>query len=169
MEWLIRMNPHLSCPDCKVKSSKELLLTFPKDYLLSEGNVTKHLAFQGCTVKHKRTKLDEFDFAETTFRVKLRCGLRLVRVAEPLTGAVLAHQMHRPRHLQSPEGAQHRGGPQGSESRQLLGCDHHRGKDLADCHQKKTLQPLWTIILATPSPPFSTPASETRWYTSCGA
>ena len=58
---------------------------------------------------------------------------------------MLAHQMHRPRHLQSPEGAQHRGGPQGSESRQLLGCDHHRGKDLADCHQKKTLQPLWTI------------------------
>ena len=69
MEWLIRMNPHLSCPDCKVKSSKELLLTFPKDYLLSEGNVTKHLAFQGCTVKHKRTKLDEFDFAETTLGV----------------------------------------------------------------------------------------------------
>ena len=93
MEWLIRMNPHLSCPDCKVKSSKELLLTFPKDYLLSEGNVTNYLAYQGCTVKHKRTKLDEFNFAETTFRVKLRCGLRLVRVAEPLTGAALAHQM----------------------------------------------------------------------------
>ena len=87
------MNPDLSCLDCEVKSSKEPLLIFPEDYLLSEGNVTKRFAYQGCTVKHKRTKLDESNFAETNFRVKLWCGLWLVRVAEPLTGAVHAHQM----------------------------------------------------------------------------
>ena len=145
-ERMIRMNPCLFCPDSQVKSSKELLLTFSKDYLQGEGDVTKHLAYMGYTVKHKQTKLDEFDFAVTNFRVELRCGLRLARVAELLTGAVLAHQMRVPaisrtQKVHNTEVALKALNAGGFEVAAAI-----TAKDLVEGHQEKTLQLLWTII-----------------------
>merc|ERR1712227_246764 len=68
------------------KSSRELLLQFAKDYLAGEGDITKHLAYMDYVVFHKQTKLDEFDFAVTSIKTDLRCGVRLARVAELLAG-----------------------------------------------------------------------------------
>lgn len=93
---IIRMNPCLFCPDASLKSSKEMLLTFSKEFLQGEGDVTKHLAYLGYTVGHHQTKLEEFDYAVTNLRTDLRCGLRLAKVAELLTTEVLEAQMRVP-------------------------------------------------------------------------
>ena len=143
---MIRMNPCLFCPDSEFKSSREMLLTFSKEFLQGEGDVTKHLAYMGYTVKHKQTKLDEFDYAVTNFRTDLRCGLRLARVAELLTGSVLAAQMRVPAISRT----------QKVHNTEVAVTAYKAGgydvpssitaKDLVDGHQEKTLQFLWSII-----------------------
>ena len=143
---MIRMNPCLFCPDSELKSSREMLLTFSKEFLQGEGDVTKHLAYMGYTVKHKQTKLDEFDYAVTNFRTDLRCGLRLARVAELLTGSVLAAQMRVPaisrtQKVHNTEVAVTAYKAGGYDVPSSLSA-----KDLVDGHQEKTLQFLWSII-----------------------
>ena len=145
-ERIIRMNPCLFCPDSELKSSREMLLTFSKEFLQGEGDVTKHLAYMGYTVKHKQTKLDEFDYAVTNFRTDLRCGLRLARVAELLTGSVLAAQMRVPaisrtQKVHNTEVAVTAYKAGGYELPSSI-----TSKDLVDGHQEKTLQFLWSII-----------------------
>ena len=143
---MIRMNPCLFCPDSELKSSREMLLTFSKEFLQGEGDVTKHLAYMGFTVKHKQTKLDEFDYAVTNFRTDLRCGIRLARVAELLTGSVLAAQMRVPaisrtQKVHNTEVAVSAYKDGGFDVPSSI-----TAKDLVDGHQEKTLQFLWSII-----------------------
>ena len=140
------MNPCLFCPDSELKSSREMLLTFSKEFLQGEGDVTKHLAYMGYMVKHKQTKLDEFDYAVTNFRTDLRCGLRLARVAELLTGSVVAAQMRVPaisrtQKVHNTEVAVTAYKAGGYELPSSI-----TSKDLVDGHQEKTLQFLWSII-----------------------
>jgi len=108
--------------------------------------VTKHLAYMGFTVKHKQTKLDEFDYAVTNFRTDLRCGIRLARVAELLTGSVLAAQMRVPaisrtQKVHNTEVAVSAYKDGGFDVPSSI-----TAKDLVDGHQEKTLQFLWSII-----------------------
>ena len=69
---LIRHNPCLFHPDSQFKSSREVLLTFAKDFLAGEGDITKHMAYMNYILAHKQTKLDEFDFAVTNIKTDLR-------------------------------------------------------------------------------------------------
>ena len=143
---LIRHNPCLFCPDSQFKTSRDVLITFSKDYLSGEGDVTKHLAYMGYTVNHKQTKLDEFDYAVTNIKTDLRCGLRLAKVAELMTGAVISSSMRMPAvsRLQKVHNtdvalaAFKKGGIEVSKS--II------AKDMVDGHREKTLQLLWTII-----------------------
>jgi len=93
---LIQHNPCLFCPDSKIKSSREILLSFSRDYLSGEGDIIKHLAYLKYHVTHKQTALDEFDYAVTNISTDLRCGLRLSKVAEFLTGATISTQLRVP-------------------------------------------------------------------------
>ena len=78
---LIRHNPCLFCPDSRHKTSRDIIISFSRDYLAGEGDIIKHLAYFGLEVKHKQTVLDEFDYAVSTIAVDLRCGLRLTKVS----------------------------------------------------------------------------------------
>ena len=93
---LIRHNPCLFCPDSQFKTSRDVLITFSKDYLSGEGDITKHMAYMGYSVNHKQTKLDEFDYAVTNIKTDLRCGLRLAKVAELVTGSTINSNMRVP-------------------------------------------------------------------------
>lgn len=143
---MIRHNPCLFCPDSPHKSSREILLAFSKDFLSGEGDITKHLAYMGYTVDHKQTKLDEFDYAVTSIRTDLRCGLRLAKVAELLTGAVLGPNLRVPAvsRLQKVHNTDvaltgcRQGGVQVGQE---IGA-----KDLVDGNREKTLQLLWSLI-----------------------
>ena len=79
-------NPCLFNKDSPVKSSKDLLYSLSRDFLCGEGDVVKHLSYVGFKVKFAQTHLDEFDYAVTNVAVDLKCGVRLCRAVEVLTG-----------------------------------------------------------------------------------
>ena len=143
---LIQHNPCLFCPDSKIKSSRDVLTMFSRDYLSGEGDIVKHLAYLGYDVKHKQTALDEFDFAVTNISTDLRCGLRLTKVAELLTGAVVSGQLRIPavsrlQKVHNTEVAL-------KQLKRTNSCvpTNITSKDLVEGHREKTLSLLWSII-----------------------
>ncbi|KAJ7339429.1 hypothetical protein OS493_005827 [Desmophyllum pertusum] len=82
---LIDHDPCLFNKEASFKSSRSLLLTFSREYLKGEGDVTKHLNFLGYSVTHSQRAIDEVDYAVKNIAIDLRDGLRLTRVAELLT------------------------------------------------------------------------------------
>ena len=144
---LIRHNPCLFCPDSQFKSSRELLLTFAKDYLAGEGDITKHLAYMSYVVSHKQSKLDEFDFAVTNIKTDLRCGVRLAKVAELLAGGsdvmntLRVPSVSRLQKVHNVDLALTALRQGGAEIRKEI-----IAKDLVDGHREKTLEILWAII-----------------------
>lgn len=65
-----------------MQSSRDILLTFSRDYLRGEGDVTRHLSYLGYTVTHVQTALDEYDYAVSNLAVGLRDGLKLTSVLD---------------------------------------------------------------------------------------
>jgi abnormal spindle-like microcephaly-associated protein len=55
--------------------------------LVGEGNVGRHLELLGYKLAYSQSPLMEFPFAISNLAVDLRDGLRLIKVAEVLTGA----------------------------------------------------------------------------------
>ncbi|PFX15185.1 Abnormal spindle-like microcephaly-associated protein-like [Stylophora pistillata] len=82
---LIDHDPCLFNKDASFKSNRSLLLTFSREYLKGEGDVTKHLNFLGYSVTHSQRPIDEVDYAVKNIAIDLRDGLRLTRVVELLT------------------------------------------------------------------------------------
>ena len=145
---MIRHNPCLFCPDSKFKSSRDILITFSKDYLSGEGDIIKHLSYLDYNVSHKQTVLDEFDYAVTSISADLRCGIRLTKVAELLTigSADLSSQLRVPTvsRLQKVHNTE-------IALKQLKQAnstipDNISAKDIVDGHREKTLSLLWSII-----------------------
>ncbi|WIA17340.1 hypothetical protein OEZ85_014203 [Tetradesmus obliquus] len=73
--------------NCSIKSSKEVVMQFLHGRLVGEGNVGRHLELLGYKLSHSQSPLMEFPFAISNLAVDLRDGLRLIKVAEVLTGA----------------------------------------------------------------------------------
>ena len=143
---LIQHNPCLFCPDSKIKSSREILLSFSRDYLSGERDIIKHLAYLKYQITHKQTALDEFDYAVTNISTDLRCGLRLSKVAEFLTGATVSTQLRVPavsmlQKVHNTEVAL-------KELRRATSSipTNITSKDIVNGHREKTLTLLWSII-----------------------
>ncbi|XP_041346699.1 abnormal spindle-like microcephaly-associated protein homolog, partial [Gigantopelta aegis] len=83
---LIDHNPCLFVKDAQIKSSREMLLSFSRNFLSGEGDLTRHLQHLGYSVSHVQSSLDEFDYTVTNLATDLQDGLRLTRLAEILTG-----------------------------------------------------------------------------------
>lgn len=77
--------PRLFAKGAAVKSSRELLLTFCRECLSSEGDFIKHLSRMGLTVSYKQDPVDELDFNITNLATDLRDGSRLTRLTEIIT------------------------------------------------------------------------------------
>jgi abnormal spindle-like microcephaly-associated protein len=79
-------SPRLFTKDAQVKSSRELLLEFCRQFLSAEGDFVKHLTRVGLQVFYKQEPVDELDFTITNLAVDIRDGVRLARMTEILTG-----------------------------------------------------------------------------------
>lgn len=77
--------PHLFVKDAPVKSTKDVLLSFCRDFLSAEGNFVKHLSRMGLKVFYVQLPIDELNFEVTNLAVDLRDGVRLARMTEILT------------------------------------------------------------------------------------
>lgn len=62
---------------------------FLQTRLVGEGNVMRHLELLGYKLHYSQSPLMEYPFAITNLAVDLRDGLRLIKVAEVLTGEVV--------------------------------------------------------------------------------
>ncbi|KAF9333100.1 hypothetical protein BG006_004013 [Podila minutissima] len=71
---LIPSDPCLFNKDSEIKSSRELLLTISRNYLMGEGDIIRHLLFMGYSVLHIQAPLDEYDFTVNNLAVDLRDG-----------------------------------------------------------------------------------------------
>ena len=62
---------------------------FLRGRMHGEGDTMRHLAGMGFRLKYEQDPRTEFDFAVANLGVDLRSGVRLLRIAELLTGATL--------------------------------------------------------------------------------
>lgn len=76
--------PRLFAKESKVKSTKDVLASLCRDFLSSEGDITKHLSRIGVTVGYKQEPIDELDFTVENLAADIRDGVRLARMAEIL-------------------------------------------------------------------------------------
>jgi abnormal spindle-like microcephaly-associated protein len=87
MKNVLDKAPRLFCKGSFVKSTRDVLLSFCRDFLKAEGDFVKHLSRVGLKVFYKQDQLDELDFEIENLATDLRDGVRLVRMTEILTGA----------------------------------------------------------------------------------
>lgn len=84
---LLNKASRLFTKSASVKSSREVLISFCRDFLASEGDITKHLGRVGLKVSYKQEPVDEIEWKITNFAIDLRDGVRLTKVVEVLTKA----------------------------------------------------------------------------------
>jgi abnormal spindle-like microcephaly-associated protein len=77
--------PTIFMKNASIKSSKDLLNKFCRDFLKGEGDFLRRLSLIGFTVKFEQTFIDEFDFTVSNLAIDLRDGVRLTRLLELLT------------------------------------------------------------------------------------
>lgn len=77
--------PTIFMKNASIKSSKDMLNKFCRDFLKGEGDFLRRLSLIGFTVKFEQTFIDEFDFNVSNLAVDLRDGVRLTRLLELLT------------------------------------------------------------------------------------
>ncbi|KAM4860799.1 abnormal spindle-like microcephaly-associated protein [Thomomys bottae] len=150
---LIDHDPCLFCKDAEFKASKDILLTFSRDFLSGEGDLSRHLSLLGFPVSHIQVPFDEFDFAVSNLAVDLQCGVRLVRTMELLTqNWNLSKKLRIPAisRLQKMHNVDIV--LQVLKSRGIELSDEHGNpilsKDIVDRHREKTLALLWKIVCA---------------------
>ena len=88
--------PMLFRTNSPVKSTRDVLLSFCRDFLKSQGDFVKHLSRIGLKIFYKQDSIDELDFTVRNLSVDLNDGVRLARMAELLTGASLLPKLRLP-------------------------------------------------------------------------
>ena len=84
---LLDGTPRLFTKDALVKSTRDVLLSFCRNFLSAEGDFVKHLSRVGLKAYYRQEPVDELDFTITNLAVDLRDGVRLARMTEILTKA----------------------------------------------------------------------------------
>ncbi|XP_071202466.1 abnormal spindle-like microcephaly-associated protein [Salvelinus alpinus] len=148
---MIEHDPCLFCMDAEFKTTKDLLLSFSRDFLSGEGILPRHLGYMGLPVSHVQMPLDEFNFAVKNLSVDLKCGIRLVRVME-----LFIQDWSLSRKLRMPAISRLQKVHNVDIALQVLRDrgvdlkDEHDAvidsRDIVDGHREKTLSLLWKII-----------------------
>ncbi len=150
-------NPCLFEKSSTMKSSEELLLSLCRDCFLKQGSIIKHLDFEGISVSHVQTPLDEYDFHVKNLAVDLKDGVRLARMIDAVTlyrSSNLLSSMRLPattRHHKmynvdlALSALRHLGVPHISD----ITTAH-----IVAAHQPRVLQLIWSIILYFDIPQF---------------
>ena len=85
MNNIIDKVPRLFTKSSQVKSSKDVLLSFCRNFLSSEGDFMKHLSRIGLEVSYVQDPIDELEFTVDNLAADLRDGGKLTRMTEIIT------------------------------------------------------------------------------------
>ncbi|KAL5011550.1 hypothetical protein ScPMuIL_010101 [Solemya velum] len=149
---IICHDPCLFCKDSDVKSSKEVLYQFSRDYLSGEGDIIKHLGYFGYKVSYVQRALEEFDYAVTNLAVDLRDGLRIVRTFELLDNTSQLTKKLRVPAISRLQKIHNVDVIFTILKERSINLDYRGGielsaRDVVDGHREKTLALLWKIVL----------------------
>lgn len=137
--------PNLFTHASVVKSTRDVLLAFCRDFLKAEGDFVKHLTRVGLQVFYKQEAVNELDYTVTNLRVDLNDGVRLARMTELLTGASLMSKLRLPAvsRLQKFHNV-------GLALNQLSTCrvsiDDVAPHHIVDGHREMVLKLLWSVV-----------------------
>eukprot|EP00937_MAST-01D_sp_MAST-1D-sp2_P004943 g4943.t1 len=81
---LIPRTPCLFTKTAAVKSSRDMLKSFCRDYMTASGDIIRQLGQINYNVDFEQKTLHEFDFSVDNIKTGLRDGVRLVRLVETL-------------------------------------------------------------------------------------
>ncbi|KAG0017640.1 hypothetical protein BGZ82_000710, partial [Podila clonocystis] len=149
---LIPSDPCLFNKDSEIKSSRELLLTISRNYLMGEGDIIRHLLFMGYSVLHIQAPLDEYDFTVNNLAVDLRDGVRLCRLVDlHCLTTNLSKNMKFPT-LSKTHMQQNVSLALTALGEQGISLEGTRGgvvtaRDIVEGHREKTFGLLWKLIL----------------------
>ncbi|KAH9530127.1 hypothetical protein DERF_003957 [Dermatophagoides farinae] len=79
---LIDHDPCLFRINAVYKSSRDIIISFSREYITGVGDITKSLRNAGIHLEHVQQPVEEFNFTATMLSKDLRCGLRLARILE---------------------------------------------------------------------------------------
>lgn len=157
MHRVLSNDPCLFETSSAMKSSEELLLSLCQDCFLKQGSIIKHLDFEGVSVSHFQTPLDEYDFHVKNLAVDLKDGVRLARMIDAITSyrsSDLLSSMRLPATTR-----QHKvyNVDLALSALRHLGVPHISDITTAHivaAHQPRILQLIWSIILYFDLPQF---------------
>ena len=66
------------------KSSRDIIISFSREYITGVGDITKSLRNVGIHLEHVQQPIEEFNFTASILSKDLRCGLRLARILETI-------------------------------------------------------------------------------------
>jgi abnormal spindle-like microcephaly-associated protein len=143
--------PHGTIKLLPIRSTKDALVRFSKEFLSGEGDVIRHLSLLGMSLTFQQTPLDEFDMTVTALASDLRDGVRLAqlvdRVAPPCSGNEIRQKLRVPAisRLQKVHNVN-----LALDRLKNLGLIQGNDKDLArdvvDGHREQTLGLLWLLM-----------------------
>ena len=149
-ENLIQRQPCLFVKNAEVKSSRDMINSFCRNYMSASGDIMRQLAQIGYRVDFEQKTLHEFNFDVGSIKTDLRDGVRLVRLVETLTSddaQTLSAKLRVPAvsRLQKLHNVE-------LALDALRTCDPPlqfaaTKKDVVDGNREKTLGLLWTMIL----------------------
>ncbi|OTF80964.1 abnormal spindle-like protein, partial [Euroglyphus maynei] len=79
---LIDHDPCLFRHKAACKSSRDIIISFSREYITGVGDITKSLRNAGIHLEHIQQPIEEFNFTINILSKDLRCGLRLARILE---------------------------------------------------------------------------------------
>ncbi|KAG0249919.1 hypothetical protein DFQ27_009719 [Actinomortierella ambigua] len=140
---LIPSDPCLFNKESDIKSSRQLLTTISKRFLMGEGDIIRHLLFMGYSVLHTQEPLDEYDFTVKNLAVDMRDGVRLCRLIDLHCPDVNLGAAHMQQNVNLALNAL---------VSQGIALEGTRGgiltaRDIVEGHREKTFGLLWKLIL----------------------
>ncbi|KAG0229939.1 hypothetical protein BGW41_002836 [Actinomortierella wolfii] len=149
---LIPSDPCLFNKESDIKSSRQLLITISKRYLMGEGDIIRHLLFMGYSVLHTQEPLDEYDFTVKNLAIDMRDGVRLCRLIDLHCPELnLSSKMKFPT-LSKAHMQQNVNLALNALVSQGIALEGTRGgtltaRDIVEGHREKTFGLLWKLIL----------------------
>ncbi|KAF9969284.1 hypothetical protein BGZ73_008457 [Actinomortierella ambigua] len=150
---LITSDPCLFNKDSDIKSSRQLLTTTSKRFLMGEGDIIRHLLFMGYSVLHTQEPLDEYDFTVKNLAVDMRDGVRLCRLIDlHCPDLNLGNQKMKFPTLSKAHMQQNVNLALNALVSQGIALEGTRGgvltaRDIVEGHREKTFGLLWKLIL----------------------
>ena len=143
--------PHGSIKLLPIRSTKDALVRFSKEFLSGEGDVIRHLSLLGMSLTFQQTPLDEFDMTVTALASDLRDGVRLAQLVDRVAPSSSGNEIRQKLRVPAISRLQKVHNVNLALDRLknlglIQGNDKDLARDVVDGHREQTLGLLWLLM-----------------------